>query len=307
MESGNQTQAGTPKAALYALVGAAAILIVAVVYGATRGTAAPKPDPTPTAAVAQQAVTVEALQDAVKATPNDPKAWAALGEAHFARDEYPETVTALEKAVSLDPNGPGYWSALGEARIYASASDPMPVAAVDAFRKAVALDPKDPRARYFLAVKRDLGGDHAGAIRDWLALLAEAPPGAVWEPNLRQTIVQSGKKYGIEVDSRMAKIRPVPTTPAAPMPGPNADQIQAASQLSPAQQDEMARGMVSKLEAKLQADPSNLEGWVMLMRSRVMLNEPARATAALKAAVAANPGAKAELEAQARGLGITSP
>ena len=62
--------------------------------------------------------------------------------------------------------------------------------------------------------------------------------------------------------------------------------------------------MVGRLEAKLRANPKDLTGWVMLMRSRVMLGEQAGAAQALKAAVVANPGAKAELEAQARGLGI---
>ncbi len=43
------------------------------------------------------------------------------------------------------------------------------------------------------------------------------------------------------------------------------------------------------------------------LRSRVTLGERDKAAAALKAAVAANPGARAELEAQAKGLGIPLP
>jgi cytochrome c-type biogenesis protein CcmH len=223
------------------------------------------------------------------------------------RDDYPRAIAAYERATALDAKGAGYWSALGEARVMASARDPMPPAAVDAFQKAIVLDPRDPRARYFLAVKRDLTGDHEGAIADWLALLGETPPGAVWEADLRRTIVEVGKINNIEVESRIAKVRPakLPADFAARgIPGPSAEQVEAAKGMTPGQQQEMVRGMVGRLEDKLKADPSNLEGWVMLMRSRVMLGERDKATTALRAAVAANPGAKTDLEAQAKGLGI---
>jgi cytochrome c-type biogenesis protein CcmH len=42
----------------------------------------------------------------------------------------------------------------------------------------------------------------------------------------------------------------------------------------------------------------------MLIRSRMTLGEPVKAKAALEAAVKANPGAAAELRAQAEGLGV---
>lgn len=300
MESGNQTA----RYAKYGLGGAVAILIATLAYGAMRESPAPAPAPTAQAGT----VTIETLEERTQASPDDPRAWSALGEARFVRGEYPQAVAAYERATALDAKGAGYWSALGEARVMASDRDPMPAAALDAFNKSIALDPRDPRARYFLAVKRDLAGDHEGAITDWLALLADTPPGATWEADLRRTIEQVGKINKIAVASRLAKLGPRPQIPAdlgaRGIPGPSAEQIDAAKALTPAQQQEMVRGMVGRLEAKLKADPKNLEGWVMLMRSRVMLGEQARASEALKAAVAANPGAKAELEGQARGLGI---
>lgn len=303
MESGNQTQSRAPKFARYALIGAVAILIATLGYGLAGRKSAPDPvantsEPAP--------ITLASLQDATRTSPNDPKAWAELGEAYFARDEYPDAVQALEHATALDPKGSGYWSALGEARVYASQRDPMPGPALDAFRKAVALDAKDPRARYFLAVKRDLDGDHKGAIDDWFALLADTPPGAAWEKDVRRTITQSGKKYGIEVASRMPREQPVAAAAANPgtLPGPDAQQLAAASSLTPGQQEDMGRGMVAQLEQRLKREPNNLDGWVMLMRSRMTLGEPAKAGAALRDAIAANPGKKTELEAQARALGV---
>src|SRR3546814_10904696 len=78
----------------------------------------------------------------------------------------------------------------------------MPAAASEAFDKAIALDAKDPRARYFLAVRKDIGGDHRGAIDDWFALLADTPRGAPWEADLRRTIEQVGAIHKIEVAGR---------------------------------------------------------------------------------------------------------
>src|SRR3546814_18677238 len=107
----------------------------------------------------------------------------------------------------------------GEARVMASDSEPMPAAASEAFDKAIALDAKDPRARYFLAVRKDIGGDHQGAIADWFALLSDTTRGAPWEADLRRTIEQVGANNKIEAAGRAAPPRPrpqrAPATPAA--------------------------------------------------------------------------------------------
>ena len=121
----------------------------------------------------------------------------------------------------------------------------------------------------------------------------------------RRTIRQAGQVNHLEVESRLARVQqPAPAAAGGAMPGPSADQIRAASALTPGQQAEMGRGMVERLEARLKTDPKNLDGWVMLMRSRMALGETARAQAALRDAIAANPGSKAELETQARALGV---
>lgn len=298
----------TPIAAKLALGGGVALLVASVAY-ATLGKKPEAPaTPPAAAAMAPQDQSISALQDAAKANPKDPKTWAALGNAHLARNEFRQAATALEEAIKLDPDASGYWSALGEslARASEDGGDPMPPDAVAAFERAIEIDPKDPQARYFLAVKKDLAGDHKGAIDAWFALLADTPPGAPWEAGLRRTIEQVGKIHGVEVATRMAKFQP--KSPAAMagagMPGPTTEQLEAAKAMTPSQQTEMGRGMVARLEERLKGDPTNVAGWVMLMRSRMTLNEPAKASAALKAAVAANPGAKAMLEGEARGMGV---
>ncbi len=302
----------------WALAGAAIALILAVGYSVSRNSgAAPPPAIAAKSAVsANQPAAIETLRARAQASPGDANAWAALGESLFARSQFDEAVQAFQKGTMANPKRADLWSALGEARVMASPRDPMPPAALTAFRSALAIDPKDPRSRYFTAVSRDLAGDHQGAIDDWMALLKDTPPGASWENDLRRTISQVGKINRIDVAARLAALKPVGNHPpmgsGAPMglsgvaaiPGPTAEQMRAAAALTPSQQDMMAQQMVAQLEGKLRTNPGNIDGWVMLMRSRKTLGENAKASRALADAVAANPAAANRLKSEAAAMGI---
>lgn len=295
-----------------ALVVAGLVLAGAISFSALRGTSPEKSATLPPAApLPNQPPTLQSLQERTRAEPANVDAWIALAQAQVDTGDYKGAVATYEHGTQLAPQRADIWSALGDARANAT-NDPMPPAALAAFRKAVAIDPKEPRARYFLAVARDLAKDHQGAINDWLALLRDTPPGAPWESELRRTIEQVGQINHINVMPQLAaatKQVPHPMVPdaslaGAAIPGPSPDQMRAAASLPADQQNVMIQGMVGKLEAKLQANPSNVEGWIMLMRSRMTLGEPAKAGAALKAAIAANPAAKAQLVAAAGTLGV---
>ncbi|MBA4748098.1 MAG: tetratricopeptide repeat protein [Sphingopyxis sp.] len=301
---------GISRTNIVLLLVAAAALVGAIAYSQWQARD-PGDAQTPTAeASADPADSLALLEAAARANPTSVDAWQALGAANFDLNRFADAAAAFEKAAKLAPQTAALWSALGEARVMASERDPMPPAALDAFRKAAAIDPKDPRTRYFLAVKRDIDGDHAGAINDWLALLADTPAGAPWEADLRRTIEQVGQIHGLEVASRLAATKPRTLTPdelpvaARAIPGPSRAEMEAASQLPKGQQDAMINSMVAGLEDKLKTNPANVDGWIMLMRSRMTLGESAKASAALKNAIAANPAAAPRLRAQAQLLGV---
>lgn len=247
------------------------------------------------------------LEARVAEDPQDVAAWQQLGFLHFEEGRFAEAETAYARAAEIDSRNAVLWSSLGEARVMASARDPLPAAALDAFEKAIALDPEDPRARYFLAVKRDLAGDHEGAIRDWLALYEDTPPGAPWEADLKRTIEQVGAINNIPVDARLAAaeaVRPEAMAATAGIPGPTQQEIVAAAALSPSEQQAMAEGMVARLETRLASEPGDIDGWIMLMRSRKTLGDEAKARAALRDALAANPGSRSRIEQAAAALGV---
>ncbi|WP_428685389.1 tetratricopeptide repeat protein [Sphingopyxis sp.] len=291
------------------LIAAFVLLVAAISYAIWRDSAVSTPT-TPAGAPFRPDDQLAALEARTQREPNSAEAWTALGAGRFDLSDYPGAAAAYEKAVALSPESAGLWSALGEARVMASARDPMPAPALEAFNKAIALDAKDPRARYFLAVKKDIGGDHKGAIEDWFALLAETPQGAPWEADLRRTIEQVAAIHKIDVGTRLMNTQARPLKPeempvaARAIPGPSRADMEAASQLPKGQQDQMIEGMVSGLEAKLKADPSNVDRWIMLMRSRMTLGETAKAAQALKDGIAANPSAAGRLKAQAQMLGV---
>lgn len=274
----------------YALLAAAALLLVALGYRL------------------RPAGEVAGAAPAAGATPGDAAGWRATGEAAFTAARYPEAVAAFRRATALAPDDAGGWSALGEAQVQVDGT--VGPAALAAFRRTLQLDPADPRARYFMAVKRDLDGDHKGALADWQALLKDAPPGAPWAGSVRDLIQQVAAREHLSI----GPLPPVaPAAAAAPnaatdaIPGPNAAQLQDAARMSPTEQDAMARAMVDRLAARLADNPRDATGWMRLMRAKLVLGDRPGAQAALasgKAAFRGDATTVAQLDGAAKALGL---
>ena len=310
-------QAATRNWARIVLIIALAVALVSIAYRVLQGSPASPPmaDTAAGSPPASPGDRIQGLKQRVDANPGDAEGWQLLGFAYFSEGRNADAADAYRKATLLQPGNATFWSSLGEAVVMASDHDPMPAEALAAFRKAVGIDAKDPRARYFLAVKRDLDKDHKGAIEDWFALLADTPPGAPWEADLKRTISQVGKINKIAVEQRLAAMdkasphaafeaAPGSSVAAAGIPGPTREQMAAARALPPGQQQQMVDGMVASLEAKLAANPANVEGWIMLMRSRMTLGQGSQAAAAYKKAVAANPKQTGRIRDEARILSV---
>jgi len=298
--------AATSRYGIAALAGAGLLLAGTIGWKLMPRDTAPPASPGPPVA----ADPVADLRNAVRQHSDSADAWMALGDAQMAANDPVAAVPSFRHATVLASNRAEPWSAYGEALVKADPRDPFPTAALDAFRKAAAIDPKDPRARYFVGVRRDLDGDHRGAIDTWFAILKDSPPGAPWAADVRRTIEQVAQINRIDVGKRLAALpatdphAALGTTAGAAIPGPTPEQLQAAQSLTPSQQQAMVDGMVGQLEARLARAPGNVDGWVMLMRSRMQLRQPDKAQAALKAARAANPGAAQRLNTEAATLGI---
>lgn len=301
---------------LAALVALAAIAIAIV---RSRGGGQESPGAASTSEpVGDVASKIAELEKKLQTNPDDFKGWATLGWSYYNLGRYADAAAAYAKAVKIDPNNAEIWSALGEAQLLSGPGGVTP-AAEASFRKTLSIDSRDHRARYFLAVKKDQDGDHKGAIDDWIAILKDSPPGAPWDQPVRDLIAKVAAEHKIDVTGRIPTA-PVPQQDAgtppmgdgasvatAGIPGPNAGDLKAATAMTPSQQDEMARGMVDRLAARLAANPQDADRWIMLMRARMVLKDPAGAKDALakaKAAFKGNATQLARFDDAARTLGI---
>ena len=233
------------------------------------------------------------------------KDWRVVGWAYLENGRPEEAAAAYRRAAGIEPDNAENWSSLGE--VLQSASRTIVPEAKAAFEKALKLDPGDPRARYFLAVQKDLGGDHKGAVDDWLALLRDTPPGAPWEADLRRTVERTAAENRIDLAGRMPAPGATGSVATAGIPGPSGEQLAAASSIPPGQQQEMVQAMVQRLADRLKANPKDEDGWIRLMRSRMVLGEVDEAKGALRSGVAAFQGDSAtqgRLRSAAAELGV---
>ena len=298
-------QAGTAKSGVsvgrIALIAAAAIALSAIGYKvytdqspAASGPVAPVSANGEPASVDQVIAALEAkLQD----NPDDADGWRMLGWSYFETGRFAESSTAMRRAIQLAPGNSEYHSMLGEALVMASKEEAISTDARAAFKRAAELDPKDARARYFLAAAKDIDGQHTEALEDWFGLLAETPADAPYAKDIRDVIRNVGKERGIEVETRLAATKFAPPnagfktdgaqSATAGIPGPSQDQIAAAAALPQGQQDMMVQQMVDGLADRLKREPGDTDGWIMLLRSRMQLGETAKAQAVLRDATAA--------------------
>ena len=257
---------------------------------------------------------ISQLEARMKASPNDPEGWRMLGWSYLQTGRDADAAQAYGRAAALDPHNAEYLSAQGEALALAAQGQVTP-AAEDVFKKAVSLDPADPRARYYLAIAKDQRGDAKGAMDDWIALLKSAPSDAPWAAEVRSFVEKVAQERHVDLTGRLppaplgapALAEAAPSGRAPNAPGPTADQVAAAGQMSDQGRQAMIAGMVEKQAAALKANPHDLDGWERLMRARMVLGQTAAATQAYRDASKALGGSAADqaaLRQTAAGLGI---
>lgn len=195
---------------------------------------------------------VEAHLDA---NPNDTRGWEVIAPVYMRLGRFADAVKARRTVLRIAGESAPRQSDLGEALV-GSANGIVTAEAKDAFERAVALDPKDVKGRYFLGLAAEQDGRRADATSIWRGMVADAPADAPWVGFVREELARLGG-------------------------GPSADDVAAAGNLAPDQRMAMIRGMVEKLSDKLHHDGgTDLDGWLRLVRSYMVLGERDKARAA---------------------------
>jgi len=269
-------------------------------------TGVPAPPPQQAAAAAHPMGDVPAmvaqLEAQLQQSPGNAEGWRMLGWSYMHVSRPADAAKAYAKAAALAPGNADYLSAEGEAQAVAAGGQ-VGDDALKTFKAALAAAPDDPRARYYLAVHKDQSGDRKGAMDDWIALLKSAPADAPWAAEVRGFVERTARERGEDISTRLPPAAPAAAAP----PGPSPADVAAASQMPQADQQAMIHGMVDKLAGELKQNPRDADGWVRLMRARMVLGETDKAAEAYRDATKAfadAPQQQAVLRAAARGLGV---
>ncbi|MGO7670870.1 c-type cytochrome biogenesis protein CcmI [Rhizobium ruizarguesonis] len=240
--------------------------------------------------------------------PDDGKGWDVLAPIYFRTMRVNDAQVAYRNAIRLLGPSPVRLDGLAET-LMAVSDGVVTEEARQVLEQSLTLEPDNPRARFYIALSSEQAGRPDEARQAFEALAKQSPADAPWLPLVNQHIAMNGGA-------------PAGTNPAAPGANPAAPGANPAAPGNPTQQDvaaaetmnagdrqQMIRGMVESLDAKLSEDPNNFEGWMRLVRSYAVLNDKDRAAGALKRGLAAfpPPGEQGrQLLALARELGIAT-
>jgi cytochrome c-type biogenesis protein CcmH len=223
---------------------------------------------------------VAAVEKRLIAKPDDGKGWAVIAPVYMRLERYSDAVHAYAEALRLLGEDPLRRAAYGEALV-AAAGGVVTGDAREAFDRALAEQPGQPQARFYLALGAEQDGKKADAIHAYEQLLADSPPDAHWRG---------------AVSARLAALKGEPAPAEA-----------NASAVIPEAQRPMIEGMVNQLATRLASNGGSVDEWSRLIRAYAVLHEADKAKAALadaRKALAPHPNAVAGLDALAHDLGL---
>ena len=210
--------------------------------------------------------------------PSDLEGWAMLGRGYMAMNRYADAANAFRQAKERGLDSAEVNASLGEA-LTADNGGVVTASARTAFEQALQQAPREPRSRYYLALASYQAGDPEGAFQGWQALLRESAEDAPWVPLLRQNLTELATELEMPAGS-------LDLSAAAPRAasGPSQEQVEAIANMTPEEQTAMIEGMVEGLAARLEQEPDNLEGWLRLAQSYLVLGREPEALGALRRA-----------------------
>lgn len=222
------------------------------------------------------------LRERLAAAPDRADGWLLLGRSLLLTERPAEAVDAFDRAIALQPAEAEAYALRAEALTLAADGSVTEAAQRD-FRAVLERDPQHPGARYYLGLARLQQGDTRGAYDDWYALAADSPADAPWLETVHGRLRELAPRLGV------ALAQAIPQPKPAEAPGPDRSQVEAAQQMSESDRAEMIRGMVDRLAERLKENPDDADGWLRLARAREVLGETDAAREALRRAVALQP------------------
>jgi len=205
------------------------------------------------------------------ADPSDGKGWDVLAPIYLRMQRFSDSATAYRNAIRLEGATAARQAGLGEALANVSGGI-VSAEAQAAFETALKLDADNPKAGFYLAMAAAQDGRAEEAKAVWQRMVVSLPADSPWQRAAREALA------GMEGRQ--------PAT-AENGDGPSQQDMAAAETMSPQDRTAMIETMVAGLDEKLRRDPRDMEGWMRLIRSYVVLGKADQARGALKGGIAA--------------------
>ncbi|WP_266019770.1 c-type cytochrome biogenesis protein CcmI [Brucella intermedia] len=220
--------------------------------------------------------------------PDDVRGWDVLAPIYLRLGRAADAVNAYRSSIRIA--GENFPRVLGLGEALATASGGTVTAEAEGFfRKAADLEPNDVRPQFYLAQGEMQDGRMDLAANRLQAFLDKAPADAPWRGQIEQAIARLRDPAAVQQQPK----------------GPTADDVDAASSMSPEDRQAMIEGMVQRLDESLRQNSGDVEGWKRLVRSYMILNRRDAALDALNRGMTALEGeSRSNLESFAAGLGL---
>ena len=240
---------------------------------------------------------VARLEARLQEEPDDLEGWIMLGRALMIVQRHDAAASAFRRATALSPRNSQAQSLLGEAIVFAAGGTVTPPA-LRAFEAAFAADPQNIAARYYRAVERAQAGEVQEAFEAWLVLISESRADAPWIPDLRARLEEAARILDVDLGAVMPDPLPPGGANQAQRPGPSGNAAAGAE----SGQEQQIQAMVARLAARLETDPDDADGWLMLGRSYGVLGDREGSRAAFARAAELRPDDVQVLSVYARSL-----
>ena len=230
------------------------------------------PAPTNPNATEQFMTLMEQLRETVKNRPNDLRGLTLLARNEAGLGDYIAAYTAQNRIIEVkgDDASASDYAYLAELMISA-AGGYVSSDAEAALRAALERDPRNPPARYYLGLYLMQVDRPDSAFSTWDALLRESASDAPWVAPIRERIEEVAWRAG-ETEYTLPPLE-------GTAPGPTAEDMAAAEDMTPEERQEMIRGMVAGLSERLATEGGNAEEWARLIRALGVLGDTDQALA----------------------------
>lgn len=225
--------------------------------------AAPKPERPE--ADAEYMALIDQLRATVARNPNDPRGQELLAQHEERLGNLVAAKEAQARLVALKGDRATAEDHMRLAAITAEAAGGLITREAEAeLKRTLELDHTQPQARYMAGLIQIQNGRPDRAFPIWAELLAEGHQGEPWAETIRMAIPDLAWFAG----------QPDYTPPeASTMPGPDADAMAAAEDMSPEERQQMIEGMVKGLEGRLATEGGTPEEWARLISALVVLGK----------------------------------